>query len=210
MKDNEKLSELVDSMIKSVKDKDITQTERLTDLQDIIENQREGIVKLGVENDGLKNRNDELEKIARPLIEYTDHEINNLKKDELVRIVEKNFPENYSDDLQEFSKLYDNNSRKPQSAIKAQVKVAELKKLVILFKNKMYPSIVSDSGMPSTSGSGFDKEKNMMLVNLLLASNRAGNDAGFNEFKEKLNKLLSKKMISSSDYEKFVKNWRAS
>lgn len=69
----------------------------------------------------------------------------------------------------------------------------------------------SDQPFGTHTGQGVcvsPNNKNLDLVNLLLASNRAGNTSGFKEFEGKLNKLLDKKMITKSDYETFLKSWR--
>ena len=64
------------------------------------------------------------------------------------------------------------------------------------------------------TGKGLDSKLNSAAVNdinriqVLLASNNAGNDAGLQEFLKILKKLLRQKIMTKTDYNRFVESWR--
>ncbi len=66
------------------------------------------------------------------------------------------------------------------------------------------------SDKPSNSGNGLSPAavKDVNRIQVLLASNNAGNDSGIQEFLRILKKLLRQKIISRTDYNRFIESWR--
>lgn len=202
-KTNDKFDELLIRLDENNLDK-----ERLEDLREMHQNYKtetEQVI------NSLKTEITELqEQLAKTLKDFTVEElkdyIETLDDDNLVLFLQNNLPKIRAENKMtsnEYNNVYKTNRHmKASSSLKKDIQ--SVKNAIIQYKSDQ-----------STTGQGYDrlttcsdKHKNLELVNLLLASNKAGNTSGFKEFEQKLNKLLDNKMISKDDYECFIKSWR--
>jgi hypothetical protein len=133
------------------------------------------------------------------LADLTSEEIDDMKQDELLDLLDNQLPEKLpeapSKGLEEF---YTKDGNK-------LTKTGLRKKKLNVLKNITKDYIKS---LEVTQGTGIDTNKEFDSAKLLLASNNAGNTAGFEEFNSKLRDLVKRGIITKTTYKKFINSWR--
>jgi hypothetical protein len=139
-----------------------------------------------------------------------------LTKEELKKIINDKMMDEYKaefnirgsnrEDLEVVNKALDKiiNDKRDLDPVK-YTKNTFIEKYNALYGESAYNQLDKSSGSGLVSKG--KKKKNLERVKLLLASHKAGNSAGVNEFMDLLKKLLKQNEISKSDYENFLKMW---